>query len=76
VEVVQLNRDRSSCQAALAVLGSAGMRHTHQMGERRRKRSAALIRAGQIDETPQAIDMLGGRVQVRWDGEAAATPHG
>jgi len=46
------------------------------MGESKRKRRAALIRAGELDEAPQAVDTLGGRMHVRWDGEAAATPHG
>jgi len=46
------------------------------MGESKRKREAGLVRARGIDETPQVVDTLGGRMHVRWDGEAAATPHG
>ena len=46
------------------------------MGESKRKRAAGLIRAGEKDDTAQAIDTLGGRMHVRWDAQAAATPHG
>jgi hypothetical protein len=46
------------------------------MGESKRKQSAGLIRLGESDPTPQVVDTLGGRMHVRWDGEAAATPHG
>ena len=52
------------------------MRHTHPMGECKRKRAAGLIRAGEKDDTALAIDKLGGRMHVRWDAQAAATPHG
>jgi hypothetical protein len=46
------------------------------MGECKRKRAAGLIRAGEKDDTALAIDTLGGRMHVRWDAQAAATPHG
>ena len=46
------------------------------MGESKRKRAAGLIRAGEKDDTAQAIDTLCGRMHVRWDAQAAATPHG
>ena len=46
------------------------------MGEiKRRKREVALaaeVAAG----APQVVDTLGGRMHVRWDEAAAATPHG
>lgn len=46
------------------------------MGESKRKQKAALVQ-GQIEgDGPQVVDTLGGRMHVRWDGGAAATPHG
>ena len=45
------------------------------MGEARRKALAALQRAGEVPP-PQVVDTLGGRMHVRWDEGAAATPHG
>jgi hypothetical protein len=46
------------------------------MGESRRKRQGALIQGGLEAEQLQAVDTLGGRMHVGWDGGAAATPHG
>ena len=46
------------------------------MGESKRKRQGALIRGGGGGEPPQVVDTLGGRMHVRWDQGAAATPHG
>jgi hypothetical protein len=55
--------------------GFAVSRHTHPMGEARRK--ALVARKGAGDEPPpQVVDTLGGRMHVRWDEGAAATPHG
>jgi hypothetical protein len=45
------------------------------MGEARRKALAAREGAGE-DQQPQVVDTLGGRMHVRWDEGAAATPHG
>jgi hypothetical protein len=46
------------------------------MGESKRKQKAALAQ-GQVGcDEPQVVDTLGGRMHVRWDGGAAATPHG
>jgi hypothetical protein len=46
------------------------------MGEARRR--ALAVRRGSGDEPaePQVVDTLGGRMHVRWDEGAAATPHG
>jgi hypothetical protein len=46
------------------------------MGEARRKALAARREAGQGGRQPQVVDTLGGRMHVRWDEAAAATPHG
>jgi hypothetical protein len=46
------------------------------MGEARRKALAARQVAGQEPAEPQVVDTLGGRMHVRWDEGAAATPHG
>jgi Transposase DDE domain group 1 len=46
------------------------------MGERKRKRQEAVVDAGDIAGQPQVVDTLGGRMHVRWDEQAAATPHG
>ena len=36
----------------------------------------ALARLGEDGDQPQVVDTLGGRMHVRWDEGAAATPHG
>ena len=46
------------------------------MGEARRKALAARREAGAEPAEPQVVDTLGGRMLVRWDEGAAATPHG
>ena len=46
------------------------------MGESRRKALAARRDAGDASHTPQVVDTLGGRMHVRWDEHAAATPNG
>ena len=46
------------------------------MGESKRRRMAALARVEGGGEQPQVVDTLGGRMHVRWDEGAAATPHG
>jgi hypothetical protein len=46
------------------------------MGEARRKALAARQGAGAEPAEPQVVDTLGGRMHVRWDEGAAATPHG
>lgn len=46
------------------------------MGENKRRRSTPLARAGQGGNEPQVVDTLGGRMHVRWDEGAVATPHG
>ena len=46
------------------------------MGEAKRKALAARARVGQEPTEPQVVDTLGGRMHVRWDEGAAATPHG
>ncbi len=45
------------------------------MGESKRKGQGAVVENGQAD-LPQVVDTLGGRVHVRWDAGASATPHG
>ena len=45
------------------------------MGEARRKALAARHLAAE-DTPAQVVDTLGGRMHVRWDEAAAATPHG
>ncbi|WP_198970935.1 hypothetical protein [Xylophilus sp. ASV27] len=45
------------------------------MGEARRKREQA-VSAKVVGEEPMVVDTLGGRMHVRWDDGAAATPHG
>jgi hypothetical protein len=37
---------------------------------------AALAKVDEGGDQPQAGDTLGGRMHVRWDEGAAATPHG
>ena len=46
------------------------------MGEARRRALAARSGAGDESVQPQVVDTLGGRMHVRWDEGAAATPHG
>ena len=46
------------------------------MGESRRKALAARHGSGDEPAEPQVVDTLGGRMHVRWDEGAAATPHG
>ena len=46
------------------------------MGEARRKALAARRGAGDEPAQPLVVDTLGGRMHVRWDEGAAATPHG
>jgi len=46
------------------------------MGESKRKQTAALAEGAEKGDTAQVVDTLGGRMHVRWDRGAAATPHG
>lgn len=46
------------------------------MGEARRKRALALTDGGGGAEEPLVVDTLGGRMHVRWDEAAPATPNG
>ena len=46
------------------------------MGEARHKALAARESAGSDPSQPQVVDTLGGRMHVRWDEGAQATPHG
>ena len=46
------------------------------MGEAKRKALAARARVGQEPTEPQVVGTLGGRMHVRWDEGASATPHG
>jgi len=46
------------------------------MGESKRRRMGTLARVNEGGDQPQAVDALGGRMYVRWDEGAAATPHG
>ena len=46
------------------------------MGEARRRALAVRQGAGQGPDEPQVVDTLGGRMHVRWDEGAAATPNG
>ena len=46
------------------------------MGESKRRRIGALARVDGGGDQPQVVDTLGGRMHVRWDEGAAATPHG
>jgi len=45
------------------------------MGESKRKRAVAVAAEAAADG-PQVVDTLGGRMHVRWDERAAATPNG
>lgn len=45
------------------------------MGESKRKREVAVVAEAAIGVT-QVVDTQGGRMHVRWDEGAAATPHG
>ena len=49
---------------------------THPMGESKRKQRVALSESADGGDTAQVVDTLGGRMHVRWDRGAAATPHG
>jgi hypothetical protein len=46
------------------------------MGEARRKVRAALQGDGSVSAESQIVDTLGGRMHVRWDEGATATPRG
>jgi Transposase DDE domain group 1 len=46
------------------------------MGEAKRRALAKRKQVGQDHLEPQVVDTLGGRMHVRWDQAAAATPHG
>ena len=46
------------------------------MGESKRRQKAALAASAQGGDPAQVVDTLGGRMHVRWDRDAAATPHG
>ena len=46
------------------------------MGEARRKALAARRGSGDEPAEPPVVETLGGRMHVRWDEGAAATPHG
>jgi hypothetical protein len=46
------------------------------MGDARRKALVTRREAGQGQQPLQVVDTLGGRMHVRWDEGAAATPHG
>ena len=46
------------------------------MGESKRKQKVALADGAESGDKPQVVDTLGGRMHVRWDRQAAATPHG
>jgi Transposase DDE domain group 1 len=46
------------------------------MGENKRKQQGVLAQAGEDAGEPRVVDTLGGRMHVRWDQAAAATPHG
>jgi hypothetical protein len=46
------------------------------MGESKRWPMAALAGVEDGGDQPQVVDTLGGRMHVRWDEGAAATPHG
>lgn len=51
------------------------MGQTHPMGESKRKRAVVLGAQGE-SSIAQVVDTLGGRMHVRWDEQAAATPNG
>ena len=46
------------------------------MGEAKRKALAGRRESRSEHSQPQVVDTLGGRMHVRWDSAAAATPHG
>jgi hypothetical protein len=46
------------------------------MGESKHKQKLVLVNAAQGSDLAQVVDTLGGRMHVRWDEGAAATPHG
>ena len=45
------------------------------MGEARQRALAARRSSGDKPAEPLVVDTLGGRMHVRWDDAAAATPH-
>ena len=45
------------------------------MGESKGKRQGAVVEIGGADQPP-VVDTLGGRMHVRWDEGASATPRG
>jgi Transposase DDE domain group 1 len=56
--------------------GAQAVWQTHPMGESKRKRQGAVKVIGDAPDAPQVVDTLGGRMHVRWDEQASATPHG
>lgn len=46
------------------------------MGESKRRMREVVLAAEAAAGAPQVVDTLGGRMHVRWDEAAAATPHG
>jgi len=46
------------------------------MGEHKRRQKGALAKLEHDADSAQVVDTLGGRMHVRWDEGAAATPHG
>ncbi len=52
------------------------MAHSPDGSESRRKALAARRGTGEEPAEPKGVDTLGGRMHVRWDEGAAATPHG
>lgn len=46
------------------------------MGESKRNQKGAVVEAGASAGQAQEVDTLGGRMHVRWDEGAVATPHG
>ena len=46
------------------------------MGEHKRRPMGALAKLKDGADQPQVVDTLGGRMHIRWDEGAAATPHG
>jgi hypothetical protein len=46
------------------------------MGEHKRRQTGGLAKSRDGADQPQVVDTLGGRMHVRWDTGAAATPHG
>jgi Transposase DDE domain group 1 len=46
------------------------------MGEHKRRPSTALAKLKEGTDQTQVVDTLGGRMHIRWDEGAGATPHG